>query len=168
MESTFTDPTPRRPPELPAAHVVGAVALVLGRAESRLTWGSFEHAAITQGLREHPVGPRLAEACRTLWRIMLEGDPQDRAPETLRDTLTRLGYLDPVLVRLRELARDDPDDAHALRSALDQTPDSGRAADLRLMIDAFHAYAAMFRDATDACIPVDELVDALISMVVPA
>ena len=159
------DLRPLRRPEVPAGTVVGAVALVLGRAQSRLTWGAFDYAAITEALRDHPVGPRTEAACRALWSIMLEGDPQGRSPETIRETLGRLGHLEAVLRRLRAVARDDPDDARALEDALDWIPESGTAADMRLMIDAFHAYTSMFRDVCQSNIPVHELVDALVMMV---
>lgn len=159
------DRRPLRRPEIPAGNVVGAVALVLGRAQSRLSWGAFDHAALTEALRDHPVGPRTEVACRALWSIMLEGDPPGRSPETLRETLTRLGHLKAVLLRLRDVARDEPDDARALQDALEWIPASGPAADMRLMIDAFHAYTSMFRDVCESNIPVCELVDALIMMV---
>lgn len=57
---------------IPASTMVGAMALVLGRAEFRLGWGAVPGDALTHALQDHPVGLDIEAACRTVWRIMVE------------------------------------------------------------------------------------------------
>lgn len=157
--------TIRPSPEIPAATMVGSIALVLGRAETRMRWEASPEHALRDALDDHPVGPRTEAACRALWSTMLTGDRAPE-PETIGQTLHRLGLLRPVLRRIREAYRDDLEHRAALEQALDWTSDCAIGRDLRLLVDAFSAYAGLVHDATGTRVDVSWMVEAMLVMVV--
>ena len=82
--------------------------------------------------------------------------------ETIRQTLTRLGYLAPVL---RELRRRDRAHQRALHEALGWTPSRPCGLHMRRLVDRYHAYASAVFAVTEEPVPVDQLVDTLLVLV---
>lgn len=70
MRSSSTLTAAPRDPSIPAATMLGSLALVIGRAEIRYRWGASAEAAITEALRDHPASLAIETACRVAWRMM--------------------------------------------------------------------------------------------------
>ncbi len=87
--------------------------------------------------------------------------------ETVREVLTRLGYLHDVMAdACREFA-DQPDHLVAFIQSLEWPTHEGFGQEMRRMIEVFDAFARMVRDATGEPVIVGDLVEALITKVVP-
>ena len=82
MRSSATITAAPRDPSIPAAIMLGSLALVIGRAEIRYRWGASAEAAITEALRDHPASLAIETACRVAWRMMTA--PDDEHPDVRR------------------------------------------------------------------------------------
>lgn len=99
--------TSKSPIKIPASQIVGALALVLGRAELHLAGGIDQNAAIDQALRDCPVSHAVAVVCRFAWRIMLRADQGgDDNPDPGTDDSDPSGDARPTALRpLSELVK---------------------------------------------------------------
>ena len=56
---------------IPAATMLGGLAIVLARAEVRLVWGAPPERAIGDALIDHPQPEDIETAARAVWGIMV-------------------------------------------------------------------------------------------------
>jgi len=86
--------------------------------------------------------------------------------ESIRDTLSRYGYLHEVTADMRDAYASKPWHVESLASAFGWTPADGCGRDMRRLVDAFHRYATLVRETTGQRVAVRDLVECLLTMVV--
>lgn len=87
--------------------------------------------------------------------------------ETVREMLSRLGYLLEVMTDASREHANEPRHLIAFIEALEWPTHEGSGRDMRRMIEIFDAHARLVRDATGERVVVGDLVDSLFTKVAP-
>ena len=132
------------------------MAFVLGKGEERLARGEHHLDAITLALEDHPVAPGMNGLCRQAWSAMME--------ETIRETLARQGYLPRVRRHIHSAYSTDH--IQAMEEALGWNHGSPCGSAMRRLADTYAAYAAVIRETTGDPVPIEQMVDTMLVMVV--